>query len=81
MKTISTLLLAVLGAVFMGSRSAEATFGFGYRANEKVRIDHCYRSPAWDYAVPFYLYGPKRGRYAAKHRRLPHKHRHYAVKC
>lgn len=59
MKTSYIALLAVLGVLLVGSGPAEAYVGYGYRANESVRGERCYRSPAWDYAVPFYMFGPK----------------------
>jgi len=61
-KTSYIALLAVLGALFVNSGPAEA-FGYGYRANSTVRIDRCYRGPAWDYAVPFYVLGHKNRQY------------------
>ncbi len=45
--------LALLGALVGSAERAEA-FGYGYRANDPVQIDRCYRSPAWDYAAAYY---------------------------
>lgn len=67
MKTSLIGLLAGFCALIAGGGRAEAHFGFGYRANENVRIDRCYRGHAWDYAVPFYIFGPN--------------HRYYRNKC
>jgi hypothetical protein len=51
--------LTVVCALLAGSGRAEAYVGFGYRANEPVRVDRCYRGLAWNYGVPFYLVRPK----------------------
>lgn len=67
MKKLYVVLLAGGAMLFVGGGQAEAYVGFGYRANEEVRVDHCYRGHAWDYAVPFYIVGPK--------------HRYYRSKC
>jgi len=57
-KTSCIVLLAFLGALFVSSGPADA-FGYGYRANEPVRVDRCYRGFAYDYAVPFYILGTR----------------------
>ncbi len=80
MKTILAFLF-VFGALIMSSRPTEATFGFGYRANNEVHIDRCYRTPAWDYAVRYYILGSNRGRYAHKYRKHRAKNRHHAMGC
>jgi hypothetical protein len=51
-------LLAWLGLGSVGADRAEA-FGW-YRANDPVRVDHCYRGPAYDYMAPYYS---SRGQY------------------
>jgi len=66
MKTSCIALLAVFCTLLAGGGRAEAYIGYGYRANETVRIDRCYRGPAWDYAVPFYILGPKNRYYRDK---------------
>lgn len=59
MKISNIALLALFGALFIGGGRAEAYVGYGYRANDTVRVDRCYRGYAWDYAVPYYLFGSK----------------------
>lgn len=81
MKKRHTFLLAALGALFMSGGSAEAYVGYGYRANETVRTDNCYRSPAWDYAATYYKFGPDRARHARNHRHFRGKHRHHSADC
>lgn len=81
MKKTHTFLLAALGALFVSGGSAEAYVGYGYRANDTVRADHCYRSPALDYAASFYVVGPNRTRHALKHRHHRSKHRDHAYQC
>ena len=60
--------------LLVGGGRAEAYIGYGYRANEPVRIDRCYRGHAWDYAVPFYILGPKDRYYKDK---CAKRHYHY----
>jgi hypothetical protein len=74
-------LFAALAAVFVSGGSAEAYVGYGYRANAPVRVDHCYRSPALDYAASFYVVGPNRTRHTLKHRHHRAKDRHHASQC
>lgn len=57
MKVSYGLLLAAVCSLFVGSGRAEAYIGYGYRANEPVKVDRCYRGHAWNYAVPFYVIG------------------------
>lgn len=64
MKALCIVLLAALGGLFLSTNPADA-FGYGYRANETVRVARCYRGYAWDYAVPFYTFGT-RDRYYRK---------------
>lgn len=59
MKIPYIALLAIFCALLVGGGRAEAYIGYGYRANETVRVDRCYRGYAWNYAVPFYLYGSR----------------------
>lgn len=59
MKASNIALVALFGALLVGGGRAEAFVGYGYRANETVRIDRCYRGPAYDYAVPYYMVGPR----------------------
>lgn len=66
-KTSYVALLAGFCALIVCSGRAEAYIGFGYRANEPVRVDRCYPGHAWNYAVPFYTLGSK--------------HRYYRNKC
>jgi hypothetical protein len=56
-------LLAVFFMIVAGGGRAEAFFGYGYRANEVVQVDRCYRGLAWNYAVPYYMVGPKQRHY------------------
>jgi hypothetical protein len=72
-KVTYILLPAVVCALLVGGGGAEAYIGYGYRANQEVRIDLCYRGHAWDYAVPFYLHGPN----YRKHRNKCAKERYY----
>ena len=81
MKKTHTFLLAVAGALFVGGGSAEAYVGYGYRANDPVKVDHCYRSPAWDYAATYYAMGPDRTRHARNHRHYRGKNRHHTADC
>jgi hypothetical protein len=46
-------LLALLGALAASVERAEA-FGYGYRANDPVQADRCYRGPAWNYMAAYY---------------------------
>ena len=45
-------LLALLGTFAVGVERTEA-FSW-YRANDPVRVDRCYRGPAWDYMAAYY---------------------------
>lgn len=81
MKKTHTFILAVAGALFLSGGSAEAYVGYGYRANDTVKVDHCYRSPAWDYAVPFYMTGPNLTRHLHKHRHHRPKGRYDIAQC
>jgi hypothetical protein len=65
-KVSYVVLLAVFCTFLVGGGRAEAYVGFGYRANESVRVDRCYRGLAWNYAVPFYIVGPKHRYYYRK---------------
>ena len=58
MKISYLALLATICALCVSGGRAEAYIGYGYRANETVRVDRCYRGLAWNYAVPFYIVGP-----------------------
>ena len=49
--------ILALACTLAGIGQAEAYVGFGYRANEHVKVARCYRGHAYDYAVPFYRYG------------------------
>lgn len=51
-KVFITLFLLTLGS-YAGSVTSADAFGW-YRANDPVRIDRCYRGPAWDYSAPYY---------------------------
>jgi hypothetical protein len=48
--------LYVLSLVVFGTAlsPAPADAFYFYRANEIARVDHCYRSPAWDYSGVYY---------------------------
>ncbi len=81
MKKAHTFFLSVLGAIFVSSGSAEAYVGYGYRANDKLRTDNCYRSPVWDYAATYYRFGPDRARYARNHHGPRGKNRHHSANC
>jgi hypothetical protein len=52
LKIAATVLLGGLISVPLGTKRTEA-FGW-YRANDPVRVDNCYRGPAWDYSAPYY---------------------------
>jgi hypothetical protein len=65
-KVSSLALLAGFCTLLVGGGEAKAYIGFGYRANEPVRVDRCYRGLAWNYAVPFYVYTPKQRYYYRK---------------
>lgn len=58
MKISYLALLAVIVTLCASGGRAEAYIGYGYRANEPVRVDRCYRGLAWNYGVPFYIVGP-----------------------
>ena len=51
-KIVAVCSLAWLGLATVGADQAEA-FGW-YHANDPVRVDHCYRGPAYDYMAPYY---------------------------
>jgi len=53
-------LLALLGPLVASVERAEA-FSYGYWANDLVRIDRGYRSPAWDYMAAYYNSRPATG--------------------
>jgi hypothetical protein len=58
-KVFCAAVLTTVCLLLAGGTRAEAYVGFGYRANEAVRIDRCYRGLAWNYVVPFYVLNPK----------------------
>ena len=66
MKVSYLVLMAIFCTLLLGGGKAEAYIGYGYRANETVRTDRCYRGLAWYYAVPFYIAGPKQRYYYRK---------------
>jgi hypothetical protein len=60
-KIAAVFALTWLGMASMGAERAEA-FGW-YHANDPVRVDHCYRGPAYDYMAPYYS---SRGHYRGR---------------
>lgn len=51
-KVVAAVLLASLGIASISTERAEA-FGW-YHSNDPVRVDHCYRGPAYDYMAAYY---------------------------
>lgn len=49
---IAAVFALAFGMASMGAERVEA-FGW-YHANDPVRVDHCYRGPAYDYMAPYY---------------------------
>lgn len=64
-KIAAAVSLAWLGLASVGAQPAEA-FGW-YHSNDPVRVDHCYRGPAWDYMAPYYTSRRFRGGGCDKH--------------
>lgn len=63
---VSLIALLAFACALCGVGQAEAYVGYGYRANDPVKVARCYRGFAYDYAAPFYQYGASRGLYARK---------------
>jgi hypothetical protein len=59
-RKLHVILLAGGSILFVGGGRADAYVGFGYRANEEVRVERCYPGLAWNYSVPFYIVGPNK---------------------
>ena len=60
---IPYIALIALVCALSGADQAQAFGGYGYRANEFVRVDRCYRGHVYDYS---YLFGSNKYRYSRR---------------